>query len=155
MGYFVQGHGTLVLRPNTEHMAYKALCALNDLDDLKRGGSWGGENDSTTQRPEGLNYHPGKWFSWMDANYPESCPTLQSVLEMLGFGTTITHTLENNIHITLTYDNKTGQEELFIQALAPFTIRGEIEWRGEDGTLWKEVITAGKYKVLEGKIVFS
>ena len=155
MGYFVQGHGTIVLRPNTEHSAYKALCALNDRDDLKRGGRWGGENDSNSERPQGMDHHPGKWFSWMDPNFPAECSTLKSVLEMLGFETNITYTLESNVHITLAYDNKTGQEELFVQALAPFAVHGSIEWRGEDGAMWKEVLSGGTYKVLQGKIIFS
>jgi len=156
MGYFVQGHGTIVLRPNSESAVHKVLCDLNERDDLKRGGRWGGDEiDSTSPRPEGMDHHPGKWFSWMDANYPSECDTFQAVLEMLGFTVSVSYSLENNIHVTLSYDNKTGQEDLFLQALAPFTIRGEVSWRGEDGLMWQDTFTNGRHKLLQGKIVFS
>lgn len=104
-----------------------------------------------TRRLKALNHKPGvekrggrfpgngapqdKWFSWMEWNYDEVYDTAQEILEALGFdtysdgsgGLSIDH-----------YDSKTGQEELFIFEIADLMNEDwYIEWRGEDGALFK------------------
>ena len=127
-----------------EDKSYKALCDLNKKDHLKRGGSWGGELNSESPRPSGLDYHPARWFSWMDANYPAKCKDWKQIMEMLGFdfsGENQT-TMSDGRKATayhLNYDSKTGQEELFLNALSPFA-EGSITWRGEEGEVWSDVL---------------
>jgi hypothetical protein len=121
--------------------AYKALCALNDNDDAKTGGRLdGGNDDRTCPRPAGLNHHPARWFAWMPANYPEECADAEAVLECLGFEVG----MEQDDLVIWHYDNKTGAEELFIGALAPFVKDGSfICWRGEDGDEWRYIVQDG------------
>lgn len=155
MGYYVRGQGTIAIRKDKVNDAYKALCALNDHDDLKFGGRHGGEHDCRSPRPSGMSHHPGRWFSWMDANFPETCPDLLAVLSMVGFEIYESEPDGDTLLWDLSYDNKTGQEELFTKALAPFLVSGEIYWDGEDGTKWREVFTNGEYKVQNAVIIYG
>ena len=117
MGYFVEIEGSTAVIPaaNLER-AYEKMCALNTTHDHKKTGG---------------NNHGGRWFAWMDANYPDTCKDAQDVLEALGF---YTHYENGNLHID-GYDNKTGQEDLFLHSIAD-DVTGKIEWRGEDGERW-------------------
>ena len=132
--------------------AYKAVCQLNFNNSLKRGGGW--------PRPENIpNDTPTEhlWFSWMDTFYHETCKNLAEVLEQLGF-----ETVQNDDGLFIErYDSKSGQEDLFIAALAPFA-KAEyadepyMKWTGEEGETWKIVVTDGKAYVHEVKeIVWS
>ena len=111
------------------NLAYWRMCDLNKNDDLKRGGSSTGE----------------KWFSWMDANYPETCKTDLDVLVELGFDVE-----EGDEGLVIyAYDNKSGQEELFLEAISDLlrTVDNKnsslnkpfIVWRGEDDMVWKDL----------------
>lgn len=143
MGYFVNitNQNFFVPKENFD-AAYKAMCALNDRDDLKSGGSWGGNGiTSDSPRPEGMTYHPAKWFSWMPANYPEVCKDFLSILKELGFECD----LDDSGNLGLVhYDNKTGAEGHFFEAIAPFVQDGSfIEWRGEDGGEYRWLFANG------------
>jgi len=143
MGYFVNitNQNFFVPKENFD-AAYKAMCALNDRDDLKSGGSWGGNGiTSDSPRPEGMTYHPAKWFSWMPANYPAVCKDFLSILKELGFE----YDLDDSGNLGLVhYDNKTGAEGHFFEAIAPFVQDGSfIEWRGEDGGEYRWLFTNG------------
>ena len=122
MGYFVKGSGAIQIEKQHHEELYEELMALNYLPDTeKRGGSWDkGKRTSA-------------WFSWMPADLAE-LPTVNAVFERLGFET---HTdSEGNLRL-LAYDNKQGQEELFIQTAAPFVKDGSVfQWWGEDGASW-------------------
>lgn len=137
MGYYVSIYeGSATLPADKLDEAYKLMCALNDNDEIKRGGSWGGETDKDSARPEGLNYHPHRWFSWMDANYPETCPDAFTILQQLGFEMERT---EDGSIIIGGYDNKTGQEDLFLNAICPLLTKDSFfVWRGEDGDTWRD-----------------
>lgn len=131
MGYYVEiEKSTAVIPAANLDRAYQKMCALNTTHDhKKRGGS----------------NHGGRWFSWMDANYPETCPDAAAVLEALGFET---HYADNgDLHID-GYDNKSGQEDLFLHTIAD-DVTGEIEWRGEDGERWTTLFYADY--VIEGE----
>jgi hypothetical protein len=102
-------------------VAYEKMCALNIThDSQKRGGSWSGGQQVQ------------KWFSWMDANYPDTCPDARAVLEMLGFYTDYND--EGDLLIE-GYDSKTGQEDLFLKAIEN-DAAGEILWTGEEHERW-------------------
>lgn len=157
MGYYVRTIEQDIFLPKVHFDAvYKEMCKLNDHDELKRGGGWGGIDSSITSqspRPEGMNYHPAKWFSWMDANYPETCLSMEEVLTSLGFELRFDD--EGNL-IAMFYDNKTGQEELFIETMAPFMKDGSyIHWAGEDDYYWETRFESGAIIEKVGRIIYD
>lgn len=152
MGYYVHTTDSSVFIPKAMHnAAYEALCKLNKHDNLKNGGSYGGPGLSASDpRPAGMTYHPAKWFSWMDANYPEKCKTLEEVLDMVGFS--IDKDDDGNI-VGLHYDSKTGCQETFLSALAPYVRGGSyINWQGEEGELWRNEFSGGRMTERSGVV---
>lgn len=144
MGYYVTTtHGEFVIPADKCADAYRAVVALNDRDELKSGGSYGGENDRDTPRPDGLNYHPGRWFSWMPANYPETSVTVAEVFLELGFSV-VTNDKTGDVHIC-GYDDKVGDEIHFLAAIAPYCTEASFfQWRGEQGEMWATEVRDGK-----------
>jgi hypothetical protein len=138
MGYYVRtmdNHTEFFMDKKHFDDAYKTMCALNDRDEAKRGGRFGGEGiDSKSPRPAGMDYHPARWFSWLQADYPNHYKTAPELLEGIGF--TISYDADGNIN-GLSYDDKTGQEELFLEAIAPYVREGSrLVWQGEDGAIY-------------------
>lgn len=155
MGYYITGEGQITVRKDNLDKAYSLLCALNDADDLKRGGSFGGAGvTSNDPRPDGMSYHPARWFSWMDANYPDTTNDFYGILTMLGFDYIVDDDDENVVVITLTYDNKMGQEDLFLNAIAPIVESGMVDWRGEDGMMWRDEFTDGVLVQKRGRVIY-
>ena len=148
MGYYVDtAEREITIKKDQFDNCYKAMCKLNDNDDIKRGGGWNTSGvTSDNPRPKELNYHPAKWFSWMPANYPETCKNMEDILYEIGFEG-IAYDEEGNL-TDLCYSNKIGSEEHFFQAIAPFVKEGSyITWSGEDNSMWqwyfngKEMVT--------------
>ncbi len=143
MGYRVHIESGTIKIPE-EHLGrvYKALCELNHLpDDVKNGGSWqGGQQHSA-------------WFSWMDANYDETCVNAQEVLAQVGFLDMFVH----DGHLVLSaYDSKQGQERLFIAAIAPWiTPDSALYWVGEDGDRWRWTFRGGILEEHSGRVVYD
>jgi hypothetical protein len=105
MGYYTRiTESDIFISKDDFEYCYEAMCKLNDRDDLKSGGSWGAGISADQPRPEGLSYHPGKWFSWMDADYPDKCKTMEDILYNLGFEN-IKYDENGNL-IDIWYDNK-------------------------------------------------
>ena len=125
MGYYVNiTNSNFHMLSGQKEQAYKAVCAINDpkYNHLKRGGSSG---------PDGKSEH---WYSWMPADYPSQTETLEDVLELLGFE--LWHNSNGDI-VGLGYDNKTGNEEIFFLAMAPYvTPESWVMWTGEDHANW-------------------
>lgn len=157
MGYYIyQESALIVIKKENFAACYEALCKLNDRDDLKRGGGWGGDISSSHPRPEGLSYHPARWFSWMDADYPLTCSNFLQILQQLGFQYDIA-TEGNQIHevalpnwdagdlCNVSWNGeKMGQEDLFFEAIAPWIEDDSfIEWRGEDNEMWRWLFKDG------------
>lgn len=143
MGYYVTTQDVSFTIPADKlDDCYRALCALNDLPDShKRGGSW-----SEGQQRQA-------WFSWMEPNYPETCKNAQEVFEELGFDCEVSP--DGSLSLNY-YDNKTGQEDLFLEAAAPFAMEGSyIEWRGEDGEQWLDTVVDGKLVRKTGRVVYE
>lgn len=153
MGFYVEiEESDLFIKKEDFQSCYKAMCKLNDYDHLKRGGGWGGECSSDDPRPEGLNYHPAKWFSWMDPNYPETIATFHQMLLQLGFEPEYD---DNENLIAVAYNNKLGQEELFFHAIAPWVCdHSFIQWRGEDGGQWRWRFYGGNMRMQEPHTVW-
>lgn len=115
---------------------YEKMCALNETHhDQKRGGSWSDGRETA------------KWFSWMDENYPETCANAQEILEMLGFEV---EEADNGDLLITGYDSKTGQEDLFLEAIT-FDAVGIINWVGEDGDCWSTEFLGDT--VVDGSVV--
>jgi hypothetical protein len=103
---------------------------------IKRGGSSNGE----------------KWFSWMNDTEIETTDTVENVFNQLGFET---DKVDGGFQLTA-YNSKTGQEDLFLAVMAPFTKDGSyVEWRGEDGALWRYEIRDGRMFRVECDIVWN
>lgn len=151
MGYYVRCEGEFLINKNRLDRAYEEMCALNDDDSLKRGGRFGGDES----KPEGMRYNPNRWFSWMDHNYPETCSDVFAIIRMLGFDIVEQEEVDGCIKVRVSYDNKAGQEELFMEVLARHCYHGELYWAGEDGEKWREVFSEGRYTVERARTVYG
>jgi hypothetical protein len=141
MGYYVRLTKSDWIIP-TENLdaAYEAMCALNERDDLKTGGSWEGGQQTA------------KWFAWMDANYPETCRDTREILEQLGFEVSL---VDEGLSID-DYDSKTGAEDHFLRVIAPLSREDSyMNWKGEDGAHWRYEVIDGKLVEYEGRITYG
>lgn len=161
MGYYVYiesclSPNDLLIKKENFAEAYNNLCWLNtnpEFDIMKSGGTYSGEGDARHKRPDGLDYHPNKWYSWMPADYHKKCKTLQEILTEIGFH--ITEEKDVGI-VSLDYSNKTGNEDIFLCALAPFIEHGsEIVWVGEDNEKWKHSFRDGRMYFHRSKVLFT
>lgn len=126
MGYYVTLEQSTFIIPaaNLEEAATR-LKALNHKPGVeKRGGSYSGGRQTA------------RWFSWMDEDYDQKLHTAKEIFEALGFE--VSDTDEGGISLDF-YDNKTGQEELFINEVSDLAVSGwQMIWRGEDGDVWRD-----------------
>ncbi|ALY10853.1 hypothetical protein WILDE_70 [Arthrobacter phage Wilde] len=132
--------------------AVKALKELNQRDDLKTGGASGPITDG-----DGKVIGYGRidiWFAWMDPQYDQKLHTVPDIMDAVGFK-------ESEIQPDGTfelgwYDNKTGAEEHFLRALAPFVDEGSyVAFEGEDGTHWRYFFEDGEMRNQTGSITYS
>lgn len=125
------------LRIPAEHLdaAYTAMCELNQHNELKSGGRYPRVEDI-----DGPHY--SVWFSRMHWNYDEICKTAADILHELGFELEVE---EDGSIVFLYYNSKMGSENHFLNAIAPYVNDGGyIEWRGEDGAMWRHFFKDGK-----------
>lgn len=122
MGYFIEiEYSDAYIPKENLEIAYQKMCELNVTHhDVKRG-RWYLDGKELSRS-----------FSWMDENYPDTCKDAKEILEMLGFHTD--YNTKGDLCITY-YDNKMGQEDLFLEAITPYTY-GTIRWWGEDNKSW-------------------
>lgn len=131
MGYYVRIDSSNFVVPESPEV----LAAIHDMDtrfdDIKRGGSFSA--GTVTER----------WFSWMPPDLSQF-KSVADVLRALGFEID-----EGDGQISVYgYDNKTGQEDLFLAVMAPFVKDGSyIEWVGEEGERWRNVVHNGRLTV--------
>jgi uncharacterized protein YukE len=142
MGYYTQITDADFLIPKAnEATALAALKALNgpEYNSQKQGGAWGAGSEGKTEA----------WYSWMTADYDQHVKSCADVFEQLGFE--VEQTAEG---MRLTgYDNKTGQEDLFLNAVAPFVAADSfLAWRGEDGTLYRFEFDGTKMIEMEARV---
>lgn len=117
MGYYIKlEESNFQIKKESDKKILKIWKELNHQKNnyLKRGGSSNGQ----------------KWFSWMPENYDKTVKNCKEVLELLGFETEI----ENENIIITDYDQKTGQEELFLKYASKFIDNHNyLIFRGEEG----------------------
>lgn len=136
MGYYVTLTDSDAFLPKKHYdKAYKRLCDLNKQDHLKHGGSFSGGKKQQV------------WFSWMSPNYDKECKDVREILEQVGFDINET---DKGLYL-VGYDNKTGQEDLFLKAICNL-MQGRMEWRGEDGRVWAWELGEEKIKTYSGYI---
>ena len=144
MGYYVTTTEVdFVIEKDKCDAALAEMKRINgsEFDHLKHGGSWG---------PDGVNE---KWYSWMPTSFDEIL-SIAHFFEMIGFEGN-GEDLEGNFALGF-YDDKTGDEGVFFEYLAPFVRSGSyIEWRGEDGEKWRWLFEDGKVISQEAKIVWA
>lgn len=135
MGYYVETIEVNFTIPSSNlDDAYKAMCELNQHNELKSGGRHPSEDKDGP--------HDGVWFSWMHWNYDEVYETAKEILEALGFEL---YEDENGDLSISYYNSKIGNENHFLNAIAPYVADSSyIEWRGEDGSMWRSFFTDGK-----------
>lgn len=135
MGYYVDtGEQSIIIKKDQFDNCYKAMCELNSQNDLKRGGCWRPNGDEVKTKHE--KWDEDKWFSWLPWNYPETCKDFIAILHEIGFEN-LNYDEEGNL-IGFYYSNKTGQEDLFFIAIAPYITKDSyINWRGEGGEMWQ------------------
>lgn len=149
MGYFTTQVGTVTIAERDEAVAVEALKALNHNHEDKRGGSFGA----------GVSPDPyeSKWYSWLPSRYheDESLRTVGDVLEMVGYEVS-SRKQDDLIVYTLHYDNKTGQEDVFLSRLSDFAVV-DVSVTGEDGARWRWANDAPGTGLLcwEGSIVWD
>lgn len=141
MGYYVNTEDINIVVPkDLLKDAYRAICELNKHDELKRGGSHGPDKSKNQY-----------WFSWMPEDIEAACPDLLSVISMLGFEDS-EYDKDGNL-VFGNYNNKTGQEDLLVDAIAPFVQEGSYAiWKGEDDVYYKWEFTNGKMLVIPGEV---
>lgn len=136
MGYYVHiSHCDWEIRETAE-----ALATVREMPKkyhaIKRGGSSNGE----------------RWFSWMNDAEIENAESVQHVFVQLGFETEKT---DEGFAIH-GYNSKTGQEDLFLAVMAPFTKEGSwMEWEGEDHEFWRFSVINGRMVVEDGDKSYS
>lgn len=139
MGYFVTLTEADWVIPETPEVLAAIHRMDTEWDAIKRGGSWGSEG-----RAE-------RWFSWMPADL-STFTSVRDVFTNLGFET---NTVDDSMVSLWGYDNKTGQEELFLAAVVPFVKDGSYtEWRGEDGSMWRYAAVDGRLVYQEAELVW-
>lgn len=128
MGYYVDLVEADFTIPETEEVLEALRAMPKRFKELQRGGNG-----------------TDKWFSWMSDEEIENAVSAKAVFESLGFDT---FDYGNNTFGLNSYNNKTGQEDLFLAVVAPFVSNGSYtEWRGEDGELWRYTVTNGRLTV--------
>lgn len=144
MGYYVRiQESTFRIPAQNLDAAYEAMCQLNfTFPNRKKSGVFGMDNI-----PE-FGPHPQKWFSWMGWNYHETCADARAILEALGFETFYNDGGDLCIE---SYYSKTGQEDLFLDAISPLS-KGYIVWNGEDGEIWGETYGGARVVRKERKV---
>lgn len=148
MGYYVETMDVDFTIPH-EYLddAFKAMCDLNWRNDLKSGGRWPAVENADDSAPR-----EDKWFSWMAWDYHVTCKSAEDIFRDLGFET---HMDDGDFHLSF-YNSKIGDEEHFLRAVAPFVRHGSfIEWRGEDGSMWRYAFAFGKMLVQNATIVWK
>lgn len=126
MGYYVQYYGDVSFWTAEESGIVQAAKDLNFRHELKGGATW-----PKTDNPF-LNYH----FSWLPGDYHENegLRTVADILELLGFEISRTHTTGNGaVTHEITYDNKMGDEQIFLAAMAHAGAKVDLFFKGEDG----------------------
>lgn len=149
MGYYVTYEGEVGFPTHREDEIVAALKALNHRHELKVGGRFPIPPDSDPYD----NY----WFSWLPPRYheDESLQTVEDILVMLGFDAYNAVAGANGYTtIQVTYDNKIGSEDIFLNELSKFGFV-DIYATGEDGDKWRYLTKDGDLLQYTGYVSYD
>jgi hypothetical protein len=127
MGYYVKiKESTFRIPAANLDAALVSLKALNHQPGIeKRGAHYNSSGQKTAT-----------WFSWMPEDYDKHVRTAEEVFVLLGFKCA-QDPATGDLLIT-GYDDKTGQEELFLDAVRNLvTPDSYIVWIGEQDEMWR------------------
>ena len=146
MGYYVTYDGEVSFPTEREGEIVAALKALNHRHDLKTGGRF----------PKSGDPYEDYWFSWLPPRYHEDerLDNVESILIMLGFDTNDIRQQGGYTTIAVTYDNKIGSEEVFLNELAKFGWV-DIYATGEDGDKWRYLSSHGDLLQYNGYVSYD
>jgi hypothetical protein len=137
MGYFVKCSGRVVIEShNIQNFCLAVRMMLNDTRSMS-GGTW--ENGKKISH----NY------SWVDSDQlMAACRKfdIEKIFRCWGFDV-----IKNDSAFAIYYDNKTGDEDKFINKIAPWIKEGEIIWKGEEGESWKQEFKNGVMRTLRAQ----
>lgn len=128
--------------------AYNAMCALNAKHDTKRTMTGNVKPEGSTS----ISDNPNACYWFLPWNYDEVLFTAESIFEHLGF----TLYYDENGDLALHgYEFKNGSQEEFLAAVAPYVTPGSfIQWRGEDGAIWKHTFDGKVMERYDAEIVW-
>jgi len=140
MGYYVHTEGSnFHIKKENFDAAFERACELNKHDELKSGGTIGGDGVRA------------RWFSWVAEDYDKTCTTLAQVFDQFR----LEPVYYNGDIVEITFDSKIGDEDLLLAYIAPFVEDGSyIEWRGEEGERWRHIFQNGVMKTSHAVITF-
>lgn len=146
MGYYVTYEGEITFPSDREDEIVAALKALNHRHDLKTGG----------RSPRSGDPYEDAWFSWLPSRYHEddSLQTVEDVLRLLGFDNFYTEITGDQTTLTVTYDNKMGNEDVFLNELGKFALV-DLYVTGEDGDRWRYLTKDGELLSYNGYVSYD
>lgn len=156
MGYVVQiTEGLAAVDGKRLDEALAAVKAINGLEHLKTGGT-NQEYDKPADS-RSVAQTPSRWFAWLEWNYDEVYDDLAEVLNHVGFDTYY----EGGDLVIAGYDRKSGAQDHFLAALAPYVVNPYddtdpyLQWLGEDGSIWRTRFSGGRAISQTGHIIWT
>ena len=144
MGYYIETENVnVIISAANVPAAFEAVKALNKRDELKGGGRF-----PKRGLPE------DNWFAWMPWNYDQTVESIADVFQLLGFEHS---SIDDDGYFHLSwYNSKTGDEEHFLNAIAPYVESGSvIEWRGEDNERWRNHFLDGQMRTEHPEVTWT
>lgn len=149
MGYYVRYYGMVSIPSKVdEDKVVSAIKSLNHRHELKHGG----------RHPKSGDPYEDKWFSWLPAKFHEdkNINSIEKVFEMLGFRVSGRNSLNDERWFHLEYDNKIGQENIFLIEMAKNGVDIELNAEGEDGEKWQYTTSpSGELLISEAVVSWS
>ena len=138
---------------NTQE-AFQALCNLNTKDELKSGCIFSSQKLIKPENSTSLAEDPSVRFINMPWNYDEVCETVEEILELLNFS--VEKDLEGDVHILFFESDRGGDEEVFVESLAPYVKSGSfIEWQANSGEMWRNDFVQKKMITSTGEVSWT
>ena len=146
MGYYVNITATDIKIPES---LYPKICKHLLTSDFLSSANMGGGRSG----PDGPEE---KWFSWVDMIALKKHlkdDDLPAVLEEFGFDVMLKP--DTGDIADLSYDNKTGDEQILFKYIAQ-ALPGKhtITWSGEEGALWQWQISDFQLRTVDGVVLF-
>ena len=145
MGYCVDWDVNIKIPKKNINEALAAINVLMLPENVAingRGGSWSGSKKNES------------WYSWVDTPPDNKYDNISYAFE--GWGFNGLYDKEGNYVIDSCNNEKLGQEELLLNAIAPFVdLSSYVACHGEDDAHWRWVFNNGKMVEQRGTITYK